>query len=432
MVSIENDEVKNYTVYKHTSPSGKVYIGITCCPVEKRWGKNGSKYKTQPFYRAIKKYGWDNINHEILFTNLSKDEAFQKEIELIKYYNSTDRRYGYNISNGGNEVCANHSSLYVPVNMYDKKGNLLTTFESIQKAKDITGVKNINACLSGKEKTAGGYVWRYTTDAFDKYPCDNLHLHAVVQYDINGNYIAEFESIAQAEKQTNGKSISECVVGRKKTSGGFVWRYKGDPFDKYEINTKYNTVPVKQYSLDGVYIKTYPSQRIASQEAGINVSHISSVCTGRYISCGGYVWRYENDDFDTYRVNQLRRTAGKVYQYSLNGILIKIYDCANDAIKEYGGGVSHCLNGRSQTAYGYVWKKDGESFSKPVYQNSYSILQYDLNNNFICKYDSINDIPIPVDKKKKVCLQKVKEVINNKRKTAYGYIWRHRDEVDSL
>ena len=54
------------------------------------------------------------------------------------------------------------------------------------------------------------------------------------------------------------------------------------------------------------------------------------------------------------------------------------------------------------------------------------------NNNFICKYDSINDIPIPVDKKKKVYLQKVKEVINNKRKTAYGYIWRHRDEVDSL
>ena len=91
-----------YYVYKHTVPNGKVYIGITKRRPEKRWGSNGINYRTQMFYRAIKKYGWDSISHEILFDNLTKEEAEQKEIELILEYQSNNKEFGYNIDNGGN------------------------------------------------------------------------------------------------------------------------------------------------------------------------------------------------------------------------------------------------------------------------------------------------------------------------------------------
>lgn len=40
----------NYTVYRHTSPSGKVYIGITSMNPEKRWGKNGYGYRRQKYF----------------------------------------------------------------------------------------------------------------------------------------------------------------------------------------------------------------------------------------------------------------------------------------------------------------------------------------------------------------------------------------------
>ena len=90
----------NYCVYKHTCPNGKVYIGITSTSPEKRW-QGGKGYKTQIFYRAIQKYGWDNILHEILFVGLTKKEAEDKEIELIDYYKSNQKEYGYNINNGG-------------------------------------------------------------------------------------------------------------------------------------------------------------------------------------------------------------------------------------------------------------------------------------------------------------------------------------------
>lgn len=93
----------NYCVYKHTSPSNKVYIGITSMNPKRRWA-NGSGYKTQMFYRAIQKYGWDNFEHNILFEGLTKSEAEQKEIELIAYYQSNQKDYGYNVDNGGSSV----------------------------------------------------------------------------------------------------------------------------------------------------------------------------------------------------------------------------------------------------------------------------------------------------------------------------------------
>lgn len=97
-----NKDERQYTVYKHTAPNGKVYIGITGGNVLRRW-QGGRNYKNNPhFNSAINKYGWKNIKHEILFTELTKEEAERKEIELIAQYKSNCGKFGYNIENGGN------------------------------------------------------------------------------------------------------------------------------------------------------------------------------------------------------------------------------------------------------------------------------------------------------------------------------------------
>ena len=92
----------NWVVYKHTNKTNnKVYIGISC-DYKKRWGSNGIGYYTQAyFYSAIKKYGWDGFNHEIIENNLTKEEACEKEKYYIKLYDSTNNKKGYNISSGG-------------------------------------------------------------------------------------------------------------------------------------------------------------------------------------------------------------------------------------------------------------------------------------------------------------------------------------------
>lgn len=93
-----------YCVYKHTFPNGKVYIGITCQQVTQRWRRGNGYHNNIYFTRALQKYGWDKIKHEILFVDLSKEEAQAKEVELIALYNSTDPNFGYNITRGGEAV----------------------------------------------------------------------------------------------------------------------------------------------------------------------------------------------------------------------------------------------------------------------------------------------------------------------------------------
>lgn len=91
--------MENWKVYMHKSPSGKVYIGITKRNLEIRWA-NGEGYKTCPiFYNAIRKYGWKNIEHKLLFDNLNDISAKLIEIDLIYYYKSINM--SYNLTDGG-------------------------------------------------------------------------------------------------------------------------------------------------------------------------------------------------------------------------------------------------------------------------------------------------------------------------------------------
>ena len=95
--------MNNYTIYIHRNKlNGKVYVGQTCQNPEKRWNK-GKGYETSPrFFNAIMKYGWDNFDHLIIFTDLTLEQANFYEQLLISQYNSTDEKFGYNIKEGGN------------------------------------------------------------------------------------------------------------------------------------------------------------------------------------------------------------------------------------------------------------------------------------------------------------------------------------------
>lgn len=93
---------RNYKLYVHISPSNKRYYGITQKKnVNRRW-QNGNGYKNNiHFFNAITKYGWDNFKHEVLFIDLTKEEACLLEQCYIALYDSTNPSKGYNRSYGG-------------------------------------------------------------------------------------------------------------------------------------------------------------------------------------------------------------------------------------------------------------------------------------------------------------------------------------------
>ena len=103
----------SWTVYEHITPSGKRYIGITSQKPEKRWSNGRGYIKDTPFGKAIEKYKWENIKHEILDTDLNEFTA--KCLE--EYYIFSYRTYigfsdcnGYNCTLGGDgKVGCKHS-----------------------------------------------------------------------------------------------------------------------------------------------------------------------------------------------------------------------------------------------------------------------------------------------------------------------------------
>lgn len=90
----------DYVVYIHKNISnGKVYVGQTC-NLSERWRNNGKNYfNSIKFYNAIKKYGWNNFTHEVVYSNLNKQAADKLEKELIYKYNSIEE--GYNLRRHG-------------------------------------------------------------------------------------------------------------------------------------------------------------------------------------------------------------------------------------------------------------------------------------------------------------------------------------------
>lgn len=101
---------KTYCVYKHTcKANGKVYIGATSQRPESRWGSRGQNYRHNAYFsNDIEKYGWNNFEHEVLYTELTADDANLIEIQLIELFQSNNQAFGYNKSSGGapgNGVC---------------------------------------------------------------------------------------------------------------------------------------------------------------------------------------------------------------------------------------------------------------------------------------------------------------------------------------
>ena len=94
---------KNFYVYVLTNNiNDKKYVGITSQKPEKRWNHGNGYRDTTYIGRAIKKYGWENFSHEILYENISAKEAQDYEVELIEKYKTLDSKFGYNIQPGGN------------------------------------------------------------------------------------------------------------------------------------------------------------------------------------------------------------------------------------------------------------------------------------------------------------------------------------------
>lgn len=97
--------MKSNEVYKITNKiTNKIYIGITNQGSGTRYRHHWYEARTNessPIYRSMAKYGEENFTLEIIGFAETYDELKEKEKYYIKEYDSTNRKIGYNLTEGG-------------------------------------------------------------------------------------------------------------------------------------------------------------------------------------------------------------------------------------------------------------------------------------------------------------------------------------------
>lgn len=383
-----------------------MYIGITSKDPEERW-KNGLGYDSQPFFNAIKKYGWNEFEHEIIAEHLTKNEACDMEKTLIKEFHTLLNENGYNASIGGlGSTTPKH-----PIYQFDLHGNLIKEYCGICDAAKENGILSsniVNAC-SNKYKQCKGYVWQYVEDVPDlvkfkeNFNSSNFDRYEpIYQFDINQNYVRSFKNASEA-MQINSSWFSNSILdvcrGKYKHACGYIWRFQKDIPNIDDFKNEiidFSSKPVKrksvlQFDFNGNFIKEYPNTTIASEHMGCCPQMISFACCGKSLSAKGYLWRYKDD---------------------YHGEKISI----DNPIRFERKGTIKLKNGEFEDNKENV----------PRYNHSRkAVLQFDLNGEFIQKFESV----IVAAKNVKCSRSCIQAACSGRQKTCKGFKWRYERDV---
>ena len=219
-------------------------------------------------------------------------------------------------------------------------------------SKKPEGYSYITLSKNGKHKNF--YIHRLVAEAFLPNP-ENL---PQVNHKIEGkkgksmNFVFFNQDGTIDEERT---TIEWCDSKYNNNYGTKPERLRGKA-----INRKETSKEVIQLSLDGLFIKEYPSQQEVKRQLGLN--NISDCCLGRQTSVCGWIFILKSDYNEEYvkkRVEMYKKTLPKpVVQYTLDGEFVREYSSLKDC-ERYGfkrGNIQHCCIGLNKSAYGLVWK----------------------------------------------------------------------------
>lgn len=381
--------MNNWIVYKHTSPSGKVYVGITKQKPNKRWQYGHGYKQSKYFFNAILKYGWKNIEHIILEHDLSMEEASKLEKKLIASYKQ--QGLSYNIAEGGFD--GNIRKLTA-----EEKQNISIKLKEYYKTHTSPTLgKKMPKEVVEKMKINNKKLWQENYNKMYNAVVRNIRVGV---YNILTQVYTEFNSEKEAAAFLN---IKQTTFRRHINDGSRYNNYiffpiesctledalsKAYNIEKMNIHCGGQEIKVVQLNLNGDYLATYPSAKHAEMLTGIKANGIGKVCRGESKSSCGYFWLFEsvyskhkNDGTLANLLDDMKNTLHKsreicispIVQMTLDGSPIHVYKNGQDVYRKTGfdgSAVNKCCKGKLIKAYGYKWqhitKEEYNSYKKQL------------------------------------------------------------------
>lgn len=410
---IEDAQFPGYIVYWYWQPEAdKQYVGIT----SKGSIKSRAKSKSHAYrecahlYAALEKYGWASFVKDVLQYGLTKEEAEAWEKYYIAKWDLTNPLKGYNIQKGGlhsggiseegrirlvERNTGELSPTAVPVVVFSSEGIKINECGCLKDAANNYGVVP-NALTYGSKMGASsrnGYYFRRKCDVGD---LEQLPPHELKAFNDRRPFVG-----------VNASHISPVVL-----------------FDKYT----------------GKRIAEFGCAKDASEFAGVNVT---ASMRGDTKTCGNYIcFRAEEvvgvDVLSNLTDYEPLTNGKRITQYSLDGKVLGVFPSAREAERITGvkfSAISNCVCHKTHTAGGFVWRHDGDPFSKPKtawestvangHSRGISVDQIDLKDGFvIATYPSFSDAARAVGSHK----QSIRDVVMGKGASAAGFGWRKHME----
>ena len=125
----------------------------------------------------------------------------------------------------------NHFDNSKKINQYDLDGNFIKTWDSVQSAINYYNNKAIEFCCKKRRKSASGFQWQFyenNTNNIEKHK--NNWIKKINQYDVDGNFIQQYNSIKEVCEKFNvfSSNVTMCCQGKQKTLKGFVFKYANE------------------------------------------------------------------------------------------------------------------------------------------------------------------------------------------------------------
>ena len=362
----------SYLIYCYTNKhNNKKYIGITSRSIEEREASHiyESRNKTNkcynaPFKRAIRKYGIEGFDREIL----EKVETLEEACELEKYYIEKFKTYfKYQNSNGYNATIGGEL-LQMPkdrVVQIDKETlEIIKIWNSISEAEHEIG-GSIYDIVNNHTRISNNCFWfyeKYFMTIKDTYKeiirLDNNYI-CQITFDRQLIKIWSGSNIAAKELNISQGNISSCCSGTREKCLEHYWCFYKDYINNnYPLYIKVsNSKKVIQFDYDGNYIQTFNSITDAAEHCNVNISDISRACS-RGNASSGYLWRLF-DDYNGEKISYVHGKKTKVEKLDKNKNVICSYDsiseAANDVGVKYPGICRAIKNGCCSG--GFYWRK---------------------------------------------------------------------------
>lgn len=292
-------------LYVKTVPSGLKYLGATT--------KEPFKYKGSGLYwkKHLKthKFSINDIDTKIIFSTTDEEEFMNKALYYSNLWNVVES---------------------------EEWANLMPE----------SGIKN----------TIGRKVSTIIKEQISKSKKIQVY-----QYDLEGNFIQEWESMKAASENNNILlcDISEAIKCKRKfKAGGFQWRcekMESIPlYDKLK-NAENKSKSIYQYSLDGKFVKEWKGTRKPSEDLNISRTALRNNLIGLSKSVGGFIWSYNKEN----NISPIKRKGIKIERYDKENNYIDCWDSiieASNLTNIHKSSISNNLQGLSKSAGGFIWK----------------------------------------------------------------------------